>query len=54
MTQRLGLPEVLDPTQEGGLVQTITKDLEFDRCLDIRRELIRTFDREARAVQPSG
>lgn len=50
----LGLPEVLDPAQEGGLVQTINKDLKFDRCLDIRRELIRTFDREARAVQPSG
>ncbi len=49
----LGLPEVLDPKQEGGLVQTITKDLKFDRCLDIRRELIRTFDREARAVQLS-
>ncbi len=50
----LGLPEVLDPKQEGGLVQTVTKDLKFDRCLDIRRELIRTFDREAHAVQPSG
>ncbi len=50
----LGIPEVLDPKQEGGLVQTITKDLKFDRCLDIRRELIRTFDREAHAVQPSG
>ena len=50
----LGLPEVLDPAQEGGLVQTINEDLKFDRCLDIRRELIRTFDREARAVQLSG
>ena len=46
MVRELGLPKVLDLAQEGGLVQTINKDLEFDRCLDIRRELMRTLARK--------
>lgn len=50
----LGLPAVLDPAQEGGLVQTIGEDFKFGRCLDIRRELFRTFDREARAGELLG
>ena len=47
----LGPLEVLDPTQEGGLVHTIGKDLELGHCIDIGWGLIRRFERVVRGAE---
>ena len=50
----LGLLDVLNPEQEGGLVHTITEGRTFDRCIGIREGLIRKFERDAEAGKFDG
>lgn len=45
----LGILEVLDPRQEGGLVDAIADGVTFEPCIGIRKGLLRKFERDVRA-----